>query len=129
MKKVFIAETEKHVLRAMLFMFEEQGEFTITGSANSAESLLAQVCKQPSDVILLDWNLPGLHPQRLIRAVRECCPDVKLIAISVKPEHENAAKEYNLDGFISKQLPAELFIVSLTQITSEENRKIDIRSN
>lgn len=119
MKKVFIAETEKHVLMALILLLEEQGEFSITGSARSAESLLAQVCEQPSDVILLDWNLPGLYPKRLIRTMRECCPEITLIAFSVNPEHENEAKEYGLDGFISKHLSAELFIGSLMDIISE----------
>ena len=113
MKKVFIAEAEKHVLRALLLLLDEQDELVITGDARSAESLLARVCKQPPDAILLDWNLPGLHPQRLIRILRECCPATKLIGISVKPEHESAAREYALDGFISKQLPAEAFMASL----------------
>ena len=116
MKKVFIAEAEKHVLRALLLLLDEQDELVITGDARSAESLLAQVCKQPPDAILLDCNLPGLHPQRLIRTLRECCPVAKLIAISVKPEHENLAREFALDGFISKQLPPEAFLASLINI-------------
>jgi len=116
MKKVFIAEAEKHVLSALLLLLDEQDELLITGNARSAESLLAQVCKQPPDAILLDWNLPGLHPQRLIRILRECCPTAKLIATSVKPEHESTAREYVLDGFISKQLPAEIFVGSLKNI-------------
>ena len=121
MKKVFIADTEKHVLMALILVLEEHGEFSITGNARSAESLLAKVCKQPSDLILLDWNLPGLHPQRLIRTLRECCPGTKLVATSVKPEHEKETKEHGLDGFISKQLSAELFILSLMHILSEKN--------
>ena len=125
MKKVFIAEAEKHVLRALLLLLDEQDELSITGDARSAESMLAQVCKHPPDAILLDWNLPGLHPQRLVRTLRECCPDAKLIVISVKPEHEKNAKEYGLDGFISKQLSAESFIVSLKHILSGQNNEME----
>ncbi|MCK7467799.1 MAG: hypothetical protein MZU91_06550 [Desulfosudis oleivorans] len=51
------------------------------------------------DAILLDWNLPGFHPQRLIPALRECSPTAILVALSVKPEHEKIAKEYGMDGF------------------------------
>jgi DNA-binding NarL/FixJ family response regulator len=124
-KKVFIAEAEKHVLSALLLLLEEQDELVITGDARSAESLLAQVCKQPPDAILLDWNLPGLHPHRLVRTLRECCPNAKLIVISVKPEHEKDVKEYGLDGFISKQLSAESFLVSLKHILSERNNEME----
>lgn len=122
-KTIFLAEGETHVLNALRLMIEQQSGMKVTGEARSAESLLAQVCLQAPDVILLDWNLPGLHPQRLIRTLRECCPAAKLIALSVKPEDEKSAKEYSLDSFISKQLPAESFVASLKQMLVVSHNK------
>ena len=115
-KAVFLAEGEKHVLEALRLVLEQQAGFEIVGEARSAESLLATVCKLSPDAILLDWSLPGFHPQRLISTLRECCPSAKLVALSVKPEHEKAANEFEMDGFISKQLPPESFLVSLNAI-------------
>jgi len=115
-KLLFLAEAEEHVLKALRLLLEQEPDVQIMGQARSAESLLAQVCRQSPDVILLDWNLPGLHPQRLIRTLRECCPTAQLVGLSVKPEDEKPAKEYGLDGFISKQLPAESFMASLRGI-------------
>ncbi|HNS02401.1 MAG TPA: response regulator transcription factor [Anaerolineae bacterium] len=116
MKTILLAESEKHVLDALHLAIEQRAEMKVVGEARSAESLLAQVCQKAPDVILLDWKLPGLHPQRLIGALREWSPAVKLIAFSVQPEHEKAAKDYGLDGFISKQLPGDSFIAALVQI-------------
>lgn len=116
MKTVFVAEGERHVLEALRLVLEQRTDLEILGEARSAESLLAHACKMSPDAILLDWNLPGFHPQRLIPALRECCPAAKLVAISVKPEHEKVANEYGLDGFISKQLPPESFLASLDAI-------------
>lgn len=113
MKTIFLALSEKHVLEALRFLLQQQDDVAIAGEARSAEDLLTQVCKSAPDVLLLDWNLPGAHHQRLIRALRECCPTAKLIALSVKPEHEAAAKEYGLDGFLSQQLSAESFLADL----------------
>lgn len=117
-KTIFLAEGEKHVLEALRLLLEQQKDMIIAGQAHSAESLLAQVCQKAPDMILLDWTLPGLHPQRLIRTLRECCPDARLVAMSVKPEHEKAAQEYGLDGFISKQISGETFASSLKDILS-----------
>lgn len=122
-KTIFLAESEKHVLEALRIWMEQQADITILGEARSAESLLAQVCQQSPNVILLDWNLPGIHHQRLIRTLRECCPAAKLVAFSVKPEDEKAAKEHGVDGFISKQLSAELFMASLNNIFSTPDHK------
>ncbi len=115
-KTIFLAESEKHVLDALRLIIEQRTEIKIVGKARSVESLLAQVCRQAPDIILLDWNLPGIQPQRLIRTLRERCPTTTLAALSVKPEDEKAAKEYGLDGFISKQLGAEAFVAALQQL-------------
>lgn len=115
---IFLAEGEKHVRESLRLMMEQRAEMKILGEARSVEGLLAQVCQRAPDAILLDWNLPGIHYQRLIQTLRECCPAAKLVGMSVKPEHEKAAKEYGMDGFISKQLPAESFMDSLVTILS-----------
>ena len=123
MKTIFLAEGEKHVREALRLMMEQRADVKIVGEARSVEGLLAQVCQHAPDAILLDWNLPGIHHQRLIQTLRECCPVAKLVALSVKPEHEKAAEEYSMDGFISKQLPAESFMISLNNILSIPNSK------
>lgn len=115
-RTIFLAEGERHVLEALRLLLEHQADIRLLGAAQSAESLLTQVCKTAPDVILLDWNLPGLHPQRLVHALRECCPAAKLVAMSVKPEHEQAVTEYGLDGFLSKQRPPEEFLAALNAI-------------
>jgi DNA-binding NarL/FixJ family response regulator len=112
-KTIFLAEGERHVLNSLRLLLEEQSELEIVGEAQSAEVLLTKVCKDAPNVILLDWNLPGIHHQRLIKALRDCCPDAKLIIISVKPEDEKIVREYRLDCFIPKQLPPDSFLASL----------------
>ena len=116
MKTIFLAESEKHVLDALRLLVEQQTGMKVVGEARSAEALLVQVCQQEPDAILLDWNLPGFHPQRFIQALRDCCPSTKLLAISVRPEHAESAREYGLDGFLSKQLSAESFAALLNSI-------------
>lgn len=120
MKTIFLAESERHVLDALHLLLEEQADFEIVGEAQSAEVLLTQVSRTTPDVILFDWNLPGLHPQRFVPALREGCPSAKLLAISVKPEDEKIVKKFNLDLFISKQLPPDEFLKLLKMITHDK---------
>jgi DNA-binding NarL/FixJ family response regulator len=110
---IFIAEGETHVRNALRLMLTFQEGFVITGQANTGESTLAQVCQNPPDVILLDWNLPGVNHQRLIHTLRAHCAQTRLVATSVKPEHELAAHQVGTDAFISKQLPPDEFLAAL----------------
>ena len=108
-RSVFIAEGEIHVRDALRLMFENQNGFVILGEAGHAESLIAQVCQKPPDLLLLDWNLPGSHHPRLVRTLRDYCPTTCILVTSVQPEQSRNALELGVDGFLLKQLPPDQF--------------------
>lgn len=123
MKTIFLAEGEKHVRSALRLLLENQFGFVISGEARTAESAVAKICQKPPDVILLDWQLPGLHPQRLIAALRLCTPQTLILATSVKPEQAEIALQSGVDGFLSKQLPPDQFCEALSHAI--EHRQIE----
>jgi len=120
MKTIFLAEGEKHVRDALRLMLEHQSDFAIMGEASTAENTLAKVCQLPPDVILLDWNLPGLHHQRLLSALRQCCPETLILATSVRPEQEEAAINLGANAFLLKQLPPDQFMAMLLAAVNQK---------
>lgn len=122
-KTIFLAEGENHVRAALRLQIELQDAYQVSGEAEHTECLLAQVCQKPPDVILLDWHLPGINPQRLIHTLREHCPTTILIVISVKTEDKKSSASYGIDGFLSKQQSPASFITALRDITAKSNRK------
>lgn len=125
MQTIFLAEGEKHVLEALRLILENQVEFKITGEAGHPESLLAQVCQQPPDVILLDWNLPGIHHQRLLQTLRIHCPHTCILATSVQPEQRKIALELGADAFLSKQSPPDQFLTELIEAIVQRSNDRD----
>jgi DNA-binding NarL/FixJ family response regulator len=119
MKTIFLAEGEKHVREALLLMLEHQPDFMIVGEARTAESTLAKVCQKLPDVILLDWNLPGLHPQRMLAALHQCCPETLILATSVRPEQKSVATQLGTNGFLLKQLTPDQFMTTLISAVSQ----------
>ena len=115
MIRIFLADSEHHIRAALKLLLEQDSHFEIVGEANHVESLLAQVCNQPPDAIVLDWNLVGIHPQRLLSTLREHCPKTKILASSVRPEHQKTSAELGVDAFLLKQLPPEQFFAALTE--------------
>ena len=113
MKSIFLADSENHVRDALRLLIDYQPGMNVVGEAENTENLLAQVCADPPDVILLDWNLPGIHHGRLIRTLRKHCPDTQLMATSVKSEQEGIVGLFDIDGFLLKQLPPDQFISAL----------------
>ena len=112
-RTIFLAEGEKHVREALHLLLDDHANIVVMGEADHAESLLAQVCQRPPDVILLDWALPGLHPQRLLAALRKHCPSTRILVTSVRPEHAKPAFEFGVDAFLLKQLLPDQFVNKL----------------
>ena len=123
MKTIFLAEGEKHVREALRLLFEHQSDFEVMGEASSGESTLANVCINPPDVLLLDWHLPGLYPQRMISALRECSPKMLILATSVQPEQEKTSHQFEVDGFLLKQLPPDQYLAYLKAVIERSNQE------
>jgi len=115
MKTIFLADNEGHVRRALRLAIEQETDFVVIGESEHTESLLAQVCQNPPDLILLDYSLPGANHIRLIRTIRQHCPNTLLVFMSVKPEVELITRRMDGDGFLSKQLNPDEFIEQLTE--------------
>lgn len=122
-RTIFLAESQNHVRRALRLMLEQQAGLSVIGEADHSESLLAQVCQCPPDVILLDWKLPGLHPHRLLTALKQYCSGTFVLATGIWQEPEQALLDLGVDGFLSKQLPPDQFLHQLMQLLDQSTIK------
>ena len=113
--QIFLADDNLNVCHALCLLLEQDG-FSLVGEASDAESLLAQVCVAPPDVILLDWELPGLRAQHLIPTLREYCSNTKLIALSVRSDAEQSVLAMGLDAFVCKVNPSDELLAVLRLI-------------
>jgi DNA-binding NarL/FixJ family response regulator len=117
-RSVFVAESESHVREAIRLMIDFQENLEIIGEVNTTESLLIHICRQAPDIILLDWHLPAIHHQRLLDAIKECCPNTVIVAMSIRPEYQQTALEIGADAFLLKNLPPEEFIDTIFKAAS-----------
>lgn len=91
-----------------LLLHEELG-IEHVDEASDAESLRAQIEAAPPDVLLLDWDLPGLQNGNVLTAVRTVAPALTVIVLSGKPGVRQAALDAGADAFVSKaEDPAHL---------------------
>ncbi len=101
----------------------------IVGQAKSAAELLISLEQTSPDLVLLDWELPGLvtpgtlgqpkqkqDPVMTIGDLQEKFPGVKLVALSCRPEARAEALAGNTDAFISKVDPPEVVVNTLNSL-------------
>lgn len=115
---IFFADDEFNIRLAMRLLLDQAG-YKLVGEAGDAESLLAQVCSSLPDVILLDWELPGLRVQHLLPVLHKYCPSTKVIAMSAQPEAQRAAIVSGVDAFVSKGNSSDELLAILARISTE----------
>jgi len=113
--RVLIADDQPQVRSALRLLLKQEPGLTVVGEAGDGELALALAAEAQPDLVLLDWELPDQGPSgasrtaqhRLLPALRERCPSLKVVALSGRPEARQAALDAGVDAFVSKGDPPE----------------------
>ena len=135
--RVLLADDQAKVRSALRLVLEQQPGVHILGEAVDATGLLDWVKTARPDLVLLDWELPGLQAanpsidsgrvpstalrqaqdgssgQGLLPTLRELCPGMAVIALSGRPEARRAALDAGVDAFVSKGDPPERLLAAV----------------
>lgn len=115
--RILLADDQITVRSALRLLLEEEPQVEIIGESADATAVLQAVERAEPDLILLDWELPGLSPVQLLRLLRYERPLLRIIALSSRPEARKRALAAHVDAFVSKSAPPEeLLAVVRTQI-------------
>lgn len=111
--RILLADDEPKVRFALRALLQRQPGLTVLGEAVDAQHLLAQTEGAYPDLVLLDWELPGLASVDLLSALRGVYPDVVVIALSGRPGARRAALNAGADAFVSKGDPPERLLAAI----------------
>lgn len=104
---VLLADDQTQVRSALRLLLEQEPDFQIAGETADATGLLQAVGRKTPDIVLLDWDLPGLPPGQLLRLLNLGFPSVKVIVMSTRPQDEPPAFAAGAHAFLSKSNPPE----------------------
>jgi DNA-binding NarL/FixJ family response regulator len=111
--RIFLADAEPEVRSALCTILNQEPDVRIVGEASRAHRLLDRVQATQPDLVLLDWELPGEPVAALLPALRGTNGRSRVIALSVRPDVEQAALAAGADAFVSKTDPPERLLVAL----------------
>lgn len=133
--RVLVADDQAAVRCALRRLLKEEPEFSVVDEAVRVEDLLAQVRVTRPDLVLLDWELPGLFVVSFsgtkscgaVEQTRRCLLDAlhafhfrpKVIVLSGRPEVCQAALDAGADAFVSKGDPPERLLAALHTVSKE----------
>jgi DNA-binding NarL/FixJ family response regulator len=111
--RILLADGQPKVRFALRVLLEQQPTLEVIGEAVDGEDLLAQIEVICPDLILLGWELPGLTAVGALSALRQRCPDLRVIVLSGRPEACRTALAAGADAFVSKGEPPERLLAAI----------------
>ncbi|MDM8519841.1 response regulator transcription factor [Anaerolineales bacterium HSG6] len=105
--RVLLADDRSQVRSALRFLLEQETNLQVVGEAINATGLLQQLQTSQPDLVLLDWELPGMPITNLLTALRQQTPQVQIVVLSSRLEARPAALAAGIEMFISKGNPPE----------------------
>lgn len=115
---VLVVDDQPEVRSALRLLLEEEGAVTQVTEADSVQalSLLAELLCPA--ILLVDWELPQWRPAQLLPPLRQRQPGLRVIALSLRPELEQAALAAGADAFVSKGDPPERLRAALARLVA-----------
>lgn len=114
--KVLIADDQPKVRFALRVTLERQSGLSIIGEASDAIDMLTQLKSLHPNVLIMDWELPGLAGSTLY-ALRVILPEATIIALSSRPENQRLALGFGANGFVNKSAPPETLLHTMNALT------------
>ena len=111
--RVLLADDQAKVRSALRLLLEQLPQVEILGEAVDTTGLLDWVRAIKPDLVLLDWELPGLPAASLVQILQSHHPDLLVIALSGRPEARQVALETGVHAFVSKGDPPERLLAAV----------------
>ena len=122
MTSILLADDNSELCSALRLMLQTRLALETIEEAHDMEQVLTAIKKNPHDCLIMDWELPGHPTSERVLVLRLLAPNLKIIALSARPEAEREALAEGVDTFISKINPPEQVAAVIRQI-------IDIGNN
>ena len=113
--RVLLADDQPNVRSALRLLLEQEAGLSVTAEAGNSRELLATMEGDCPDLLLLDWELPGVKGRELILGLREKCPELVIIALSSRPEARRAALDAGVVSFVSKGDTPERLLAAIAE--------------
>jgi DNA-binding NarL/FixJ family response regulator len=116
--RVLVADDDARVCSALELVLEQVPGFVVLGALRSAGGLARHVRQTRPDVLLLDWEQPGLDGRALLEELRAYCPGLLVVALGSGPQVRAGAVAAGADYFVAKCDPPAALLACLRTLVS-----------
>lgn len=111
--RILIADDQDRVRHALKILLTQQPGLQVVSEAADGAGLLVQANIAQADLVLVDWELPGLAEAGGLPALHKSCPALRIVVLSSRPGVRRAAQAAGADAYVSKSDPPERLLAIL----------------
>lgn len=108
--RVLLAEDHETVREGLKLILNAQTDMEVVGEAENGQEAVSRTRALAPDVVVLDISMPRLNGLKATQAIKECCPQVKILTLT---RHAD-------DGYLQQLLRAGVSGYVLKQSRSTE---------
>ena len=117
---ILIGDAQPRVRFGLRLLLEQQPGWRVAGEAEDVQALLEHVRYGCPDLVLLDWELPGMPAQELLAVIRQACPHLWVVFMSGRDDLRQAALQASADIFAYKADPPEKLLRQIRGLVVEK---------
>ena len=114
--RIIVADDRPAVRSALRLLLDERSHHLVVGEVADGHRLAATIADAQAEILLFDWELPGLRPTKFLAVARRRWPGLGLVAMSSRPEAREAALAAGADAFLPKTDPPERVLAALASV-------------
>jgi DNA-binding NarL/FixJ family response regulator len=111
--RILLADDQPVVRSAIRLLLEQQPEANVVEESADTNELLDKVRNFFPDMLLLDWELPGLISDNIVAQIRNMDPGLVIIALSSRLQTRREALKAGTDDFVSKNDPPDHLLAAV----------------
>ena len=119
---ILIGDAQPRIRFGLRLLFEQQPGWNVAGEVDDAQALLDVVRRGCPDLVLLDWELPGIPAEELLVLIRQQCPCLGVVFMSGKLELRSMALLAGADIFAYKADPPEKILQQIREFIVEKHK-------
>lgn len=103
--KILLVDDHTILLDGIASLLRQEDDLTVIGKVGSAEDALAFLKTNQPDLVITDYNMPGMDGLSLLHTVKRLFPQTKIILLSMHDE-VHLVKEIlkaGVDGYVLKK--------------------------
>jgi two-component system response regulator YcbB len=123
--RYYIVDDDISIVRILTNIIEENNSFEVIGSSNNGETAFNQILLLNPDIVLVDFLMPKMDGNTLVRELKILKPDICFIMISQVLDSGLVAESYKsgIEFFIKKPINK----IEVEKVTSKVSEKIEMQ--